>query len=128
MDFLNSGFSSCMPRGKSCNIDYMADITDRTFEQEVLKSQLPTLVDFWAPWCAPCRIVSPVVEELGEEYEGKAKVVKLNVDDNPDTASRYNVMSIPTLIIFKNGQPVKTIIGAQPKENIRRAIDEAIGS
>ncbi|MBI2430476.1 MAG: thioredoxin [Candidatus Levybacteria bacterium] len=109
-------------------MDYMADITDRTFEQEVLKSQLPTLVDFWAPWCAPCRIVSPVVEELGEEYEGKAKVVKLNVDDNPDTASRYNVMSIPTLIIFKNGQPVKTIIGAQPKENIRRAIDEAIGS
>lgn len=103
----------------------MADITDQTFEQEVLKSDIPVLVDFWADWCMPCRIVSPVVEELGKEYEGKAKVVKLNVDDNPDTASKYNVMSIPTLIVFKNGQPVKTVIGAQPKENIEKAIEEA---
>lgn len=106
----------------------MSDITDITFEQEVVKSITPVMVDFWAPWCAPCRIVSPVVEELGKEYEGKAKVVKLNVDDNPNSASRYNVMSIPTLIIFKGGQPVKTIIGAQPKENIKKALEEVVGS
>ena len=105
----------------------MADVTDHVFEQEVLKSPIPVLVDFWAPWCAPCRIVSPVVEELGEEYKGKAKVVKLSVDDNPDTASRYNVMSIPTLMLFKAGKPVKTMIGAQPKENIKKEIEEVIG-
>lgn len=104
------------------------DVTDATFENEVLKNSVPTLVDFWAPWCAPCRIVGPVVEELAKEYGDKAKVVKLNVDDNPNAAAQFNVMSIPTLIIFKNGQPVKTIIGAQPKESIKQAIDEAIAS
>ncbi len=106
----------------------MADITDKNFEQEVLKSTIPTLVDFWAPWCAPCRIVGPIVEELGKEYEGKVKVVKLNVDDNPQTASEYSVMSIPTLMIFKAGKPVKTMIGAQGKEALKKGIEEILGN
>lgn len=106
----------------------MADVTDQSFETEVLQSQTPVLVDFWAPWCAPCRIISPVVEELGKEYEGKLKVFKLNVDDNSKTASRFGIMSIPTLMIFKQGAPAKTIIGAQGKENIKKEIDEVVGS
>ena len=103
----------------------MADVTDKIFEQEVIKSTTPVLVDFWAPWCGPCKIIGPVVEELAKEYAGKVKVVKLNVDDNPENAGKFNVISIPTLLIFKNGEPVKTIIGAQPKESIKKAMDEA---
>lgn len=107
----------------------MAEITltDANFDQEVVKAQLPVLVDFWAPWCAPCRIVSPIVEELAKEYEGKLKVGKMNVDDN-QTAARFGIMSIPTLLIFKNGQPVKTMIGAQGKDSLKRGIDEVLGS
>lgn len=107
----------------------MADITftDQSFDQEVLKNSLPVLVDFWAPWCAPCRIVSPIVEELATEYEGKLKVGKMNVDENPNTAAKYGVMSIPSLIIFKGGSPAKTMIGAQSKENFKKGIDEALG-
>lgn len=105
----------------------MADVTDQNFQTEVIKSTIPVLVDFWAPWCGPCKIIGPVVEELAKEYEGKVKVVKVNVDDNPDSAGQFNVMSIPTLMIFKGGEPVKTIIGAQPKESIKKAMDEAIG-
>lgn len=104
----------------------MADVTDKNFQTDVLQSTIPVLVDFWAPWCGPCKIIGPVVEELAKEYEGKVKVVKLNVDDNPESAGRFNVMSIPTLILFKNGEPVKTIIGAQPKESIKKAIDEVL--
>ncbi|MCL4419091.1 MAG: thioredoxin [Patescibacteria group bacterium] len=103
------------------------NITDQSFEGEVLKNELPVLVDFWAPWCAPCRIVSPIVEELAKEYEGKLKVGKLNVDDNPDTSARYGVMSIPSLIFFKDGKPVKTMVGAQGKENFKRGIEEVLG-
>lgn len=108
----------------------MADVTftDQNFEQEVLKSETPVLVDFWAAWCAPCRIVSPVVEELAKEYEGKIKVGKLNVDENPQSSSSYGVMSIPTLLIFKGGKPVKTMIGAQGKENFKKGIDEVLGN
>ena len=106
----------------------MADITDAQFETEVLKSKTPVFVDFWAPWCGPCKIVSPVVEELGKEYEGKLKVVKINVDDNPDTAGKYSVMSIPTLMVFKGGQPVKTMGGAQAKENLKKGIEEVLAS
>ena len=107
----------------------MADLnfTDQNFADEVIKSEIPALVDFWAPWCAPCRIVSPIIEELAKEYEGKVKVGKLNVDENPNTASKYGVMSIPSILIFKNGEPVKTMIGAQSKENYKKAIDEALG-
>lgn len=106
----------------------MADVTDATFKQEVLQSKIPVFVDFWAPWCGPCKIVGPVVEELGKEYEGKIKVVKLNVDESPDTAGMYSVMSIPTLMLFKNGQPVKSMVGAQSKENLKRGIEEVLAS
>lgn len=106
----------------------MADITftDANFESEVLKSEEPVVVDFWAPWCGPCRIVSPLIEELAKEYEGKVKVGKLNVDDNPQTAQTYGVMSIPSVLLFKSGQPVKTMVGAQAKDNYKKAIDESI--
>ncbi|MBA7595565.1 Thioredoxin 1 [subsurface metagenome] len=85
------------------------------FEKEVLKSELPVLVDFWAPWCAPCLMVSPIVEELGNDYPEKLKVCKMNVDEVPSVAQRYNIMSIPTLAIFKDGEAVDEIIGALPK-------------
>lgn len=104
------------------------DITDANFEQEVLKSDLPVLVDFWAPWCAPCRIVSPIVEELAKEYAGKLKVLKLNVDDNPKTASKYGIMSIPSLLIFKKGEVAKTMIGAAGKENLKKGIEEILSA
>ena len=93
-------------------------LTDANFEQEILKSDLPCLVDFWAPWCAPCRTVGPVVEEIAREYQGKLKVGKVNVDEAPKVASQYGIMSIPTLSIFKNGERVDTVVGAVPKEQI----------
>lgn len=102
--------------------------TDQNFENEVLQSKTPVLVDFWAEWCAPCRLVAPVVEELAKEYEGKLKVGKLNVDENGKIASRFNIMSIPTLLIFKKGEVVKTMIGAQSKESFRKQIEEVLGS
>ncbi|OGH21497.1 MAG: thioredoxin [Candidatus Levybacteria bacterium RIFCSPLOWO2_01_FULL_38_13] len=107
----------------------MADLNfaDQDFEEQVLKSEMPVVVDFWAPWCAPCRIVSPIIEELAKEYEGKVKVGKLNVDDSPQTAGKYGVMSIPSILFFKNGQPVKTMIGAQSKENYKKVIEETLG-
>jgi thioredoxin 1 len=108
----------------------MADlvITDQNFKQEVLDAQMPVLVDFWAEWCMPCKIVGPIVEELATEYTGKLKVGKLNVDDNGQTAQSYGVMSIPSLLIFKNGQVVKTMIGAQSKDSFKREIDQILAS
>ncbi|MBI4100713.1 thioredoxin [Candidatus Microgenomates bacterium] len=103
-------------------------LKDETFETEVLKSNLPVLVDFWAEWCAPCRMVGPIVDELAKDYEGKMKVGKLNVDENSKTASQYNIMSIPTLLIFKNGKIAKSIIGAQSKERFKQQIDEVLSS
>jgi len=107
----------------------MADktFTDQNFQDEVIKSNTPTLVDFWAPWCAPCRIVSPIIEELAKEYEGKLKVGKVNVDENPDSASQFGIMSIPSILVFKNGEPIKTMVGAQSKENFKKGIEEALG-
>lgn len=93
-------------------------ITDQNFETEVLKSDLPVLIDFWAVWCGPCRAIAPIVEQLAGEYEGKVKIGKLDVDENPDTAVKYGVRSIPTLLLFKNGQVVDTIIGAVQKNVI----------
>lgn len=106
----------------------MADLnlTDQNFNEEVLKSEIPVLVDFWASWCMPCRIVAPIVEELAKEYDGKLKVGKLNVDENSQTASNYGVMSIPTLAIFKNGAPVRTMVGAQSKDNFKKEIDAVL--
>lgn len=102
--------------------------TDQDFEQDVLKSDKPVVVDFWAEWCAPCRIVSPTIDELGKDYEGKVKVGKLNVDENPDNAAKYGVMSIPSVLIFKNSNPVKTLVGARSKEDYKSAIEEVLGA
>jgi thioredoxin 1 len=102
------------------------EIQDAKFSETVLKSKTPVLVDFWAPWCGPCRMVAPVVEELANEYEGKVVFCKLNTDDNQETARKFNVMSIPTLIIFKNGQPVSNIVGFRPKAELKKNIDAAL--
>jgi thioredoxin 1 len=105
----------------------MADLvlTDQNFEAEVLRSDIPVLVDFWAEWCHPCRIVGPIVEELAEDYKGKLKVGKVNVDQN-QAPGNYGIMSIPSLLIFKNGKVVKTMVGAQSKENYKREIDSVL--
>lgn len=106
----------------------MTDFSDASFQQDVLQSDLPVVVDFWAPWCGPCRMVTPIIEELAKDYEGRVKVGKMNVDDNQQTASTYGIMSIPSILIFKNGQPVKTLVGAQGKENFKKGIDEVLAS
>jgi thioredoxin 1 len=108
----------------------MTDIIlkDENFEEEVLQSKIPVVADFWAPWCGPCRVVSPIIEELAKEYEGKVKIGKLNVDENPQNASKYGVMSIPSVLFFKDGKPVKTMVGAQNKENYKEAIEQMLGS
>ncbi len=102
------------------------EVTDAEFEQEVLNADLPVLVDFWAEWCGPCRIVSPMVEELAEEYDGKIKFVKLDTAENFDTTARFGIMSIPTLLVFKGGQQVDQIVGAQPKRELKRHLDEVL--
>ena len=101
----------------------MLDITDDTFEKEVLKNNLPVLVDFWAPWCGPCRIVGPVLDKLSTEYQTKLKFSKLNVDDNQEIAARHDVRGIPCMIIFSNGKEVDRVIGAFPEDAIRKKID-----
>jgi len=101
-------------------------ITDGNFEQEVIKSEKPVLIDFWAVWCGPCKIIAPVVEEIASEYDGKAKVGKLDVDNNQQTAIKYGVRSIPTLLIFKDGKLKDTIIGAVPKGQIVQKLNAAI--
>jgi len=93
----------------------MLDVTDRDFEQEVLQSTLPTVIDFWAEWCAPCRQIKPILEDLAVRYDGKVKIVKLNVDENPQTMTKYGIRAIPTLLAFKNGAVVQQIQGAKPK-------------
>jgi thioredoxin 1 len=96
----------------------VADVTDNNFQAEVIESDVPVLVDFWAPWCGPCRMVGPVVEEIAQERGDDLKVVKLNIDENQQTAVAYNVMSIPTLIVFRHGEIAKTVIGAYPKRRL----------
>ena len=103
-----------------------AEVSDASFESEVLKSEIPVLVDFWAPWCGPCRMVAPIVEELADEYNGKVKFVKLNTDDNVATASKYGIRSIPTLLVFKGGQAVEQVIGFRPKSELKRTLDKAL--
>lgn len=101
-------------------------LTDDNFEQEVIKSDIPVLVDFWAVWCGPCKIIAPVVEQLAQEYEGKLKVGKLDVDNNQDSSIKYGVRSIPTLLLFKDGSVKDTIIGAVPKQQIVQKINALV--
>ena len=102
------------------------ELSDSTFESEVLKSETPVLVDFWAPWCGPCRMLAPVVEDIATSYTGRLKVGKVNVDDNQEITVKYGIRSIPTLILFKNGKAVDQIIGAVPKSEIERIIKKAL--
>lgn len=101
----------------------MLDVAKDTFEKEVLKNRLPVLVDFWAPWCGPCRIVSPILDKLSSEYQNKLKFTKLNVDDNQGIAVQYDVRGIPCMVIFRNGREMDRIIGAYPEAELRRKID-----
>ena len=105
----------------------VAELSDANFEQEVLKAAEPVLVDFWAPWCGPCRQITPIVEQLANENAGSVKILKVNIDENPQTAQHFNVMSIPTLIIFKNGNESERFVGVQPKARLQEALDAAKG-
>ena len=102
-------------------------VSDSSFDQTVLQAKQPVLVDFWAPWCGPCRMVAPVVDELAKEYAGKVTFAKVDVDQNPKTASSYGIMSIPTLLIFKEGKPVSHLVGFRPKDELKKNLDAALG-
>ena len=104
----------------------VSEITDQSFDADVLKSELPVLVDFWAPWCGPCRLIGPIVEELSNEFDGKVKVVKLNTDDNPQTATQYHISGIPSLLLFKDGQVADQLVGAVPKDRIQNMISQHV--
>ena len=106
--------------------DNIQELTSDNFQKEVLESDVPVLVDFWAPWCAPCRMIAPAVEQLAGEFGPKAKVGKVNIDDHPAVAQNYGVMSIPTLLVFKGGQPVQQVVGAVPKAQIQEMIEKAL--
>jgi len=106
--------------------DKIVVLNDQNFKEEIKSSQVPILVDFWAEWCAPCRMIAPMLEEIAEEYNEKLKIGKLNVDQNRTIAAQYGVMSIPTLILFKDGEMVEQMIGAQPKENLLKIIKSAL--
>lgn len=106
----------------------VVEVTSSKWDSEVIKAQGLVMIDFWAPWCAPCRIISPTVEELSKEYVGKMKFLKLNTDENSDIASRYNIMGIPTLMFFKDGNKIDAIVGAIPKQQLKAKIDSLLGS
>ncbi len=103
------------------------EISDGTFEAEVLKSDIPVMVDFWAPWCGPCKMVAPILEEIAGEYEGKLKITKMDVDQNPEIARQYKIMSIPSLLIFKEGKLVDQVIGALPKAQLVDHVSKVLG-
>ncbi len=104
----------------------LPDVTDATFEADVMKNDLPVLVDFWAPWCGPCRMVTPIVEELGEEYAGRVSFYKMNTDENAAVPTQYGIRSIPSLLIFRDGELKGTIVGFRPKSDLRKRLDEAL--
>jgi thioredoxin 1 len=104
----------------------VVEVTDATFDAEVIKSDKPVVVDFWAPWCGPCKAIGPVLSEIAAERESEIKIVKVNIDDNQDYAFKLGVMSIPTLVIFKEGQPIDKIVGAHPKATIESRIDKLV--
>ena len=103
-------------------------VTEQSFDQEVVKAETPVLVDFWAEWCGPCRLIAPIVEDFAREYEGKLKVAKVDVDDNQNLAMKFSIMSIPMLGVFKGGQLVERIVGYMPKGELKRRVDAALGA
>jgi thioredoxin 1 len=113
-------------KGRKATMAEVREITDANFENDVIKSELPTLVDFWAPWCGPCRMVKPIVEELSEEYAGKVNFMKMDTDENPQIPTKYGIRSIPSLLIFQGGELKGTIVGFRPKSDLKTRIDEAL--
>ena len=103
--------------------EHITHISDDAFEQEVLQSQLPVLVDYWAEWCGPCKMIAPILDEVSKEYAGRLKVAKLNIDENPDIPARYGVRGIPTMLLFKDGQPVAQKVGAAPRSQIQQWLE-----
>ena len=106
----------------------IVEVTDTNFQAEVIESETPVLVDFWAPWCGPCRAIAPIVEELAGEYQGKVEFAKLNTDDNQRTAMKYGIMAIPTLVLFRGGNEVARVTGVQSKQNLKKTIDSVVGA
>ena len=108
-------------------MDKPITVDDSNFDQAVLQADKPVLVDFWAPWCRPCMMIAPILDELAGEYSGKVTIARMDVDQSPKTAAKYSIMSIPTLLLFKNGEPVSHIAGFRPKEELKRSLDAALG-
>ncbi|MBM3149124.1 MAG: thioredoxin [Chloroflexi bacterium] len=106
--------------------EYILNVNQDSFQKSVLEAQRPILVDFWAPWCGPCRAVAPVIEELAKEYQGKVDFAKVNVDESPFVASKFSVMSIPTLIMFKDGKPLEQVVGFKPKDQLKKLLDNTL--
>ena len=102
--------------------------SDATFDKDVLKSDKPVLLDFWAEWCGPCKMIAPILDEIADTYKDKIRIAKLNIDDNPQTPPKFNIRGIPTLILFKDGQPVKTVIGAYPKKKLEQELEPALAT
>ncbi len=102
------------------------EVDDTNFDQLVLQVKTPILVDFWAPWCRPCLMVAPILDELAEEYGSRITIARMNVDQNPKTASKYSIMSIPTMLLFKSGEPVSNIVGFKPKQELKRSLDASL--
>lgn len=114
------------PLSKDLELDHPVIVTDRSFQEEIISYPGPVLLDCWAPWCGPCKAIAPVLEQLAKEYKGRIKIAKLNVDENPEIASRYAIQSIPTMLLFQNGKTVNTLVGALPKHEIEKHVKSII--